>query len=212
MIYFLPPGVKIPPATAAILETRKLILGSSSVYRRELLQRLRIPFDVCSPDIDETALPEESASMTACRLAEAKARAVAAMHPGSLVIGSDQVAILEGTRLGKPLTHENAVRQLHLMSGKEVVFHTALSLFDSRNRDIRTRDVPTLVRFRTLDHRQIERYLLADQPYQCAGSARLESLGIALIRQISGDDPTALIGLPLIALTEMLEQAGISVL
>lgn len=200
------------PQPQVILETRKLILGSSSVYRRELLQRLRIPFDVFSPDIDETALPDETASMTACRLAEAKARAVAAMHPDSLVIGSDQVAILEGIRLGKPLTHENAARQLRLVSEKEVIFHTALSLLDSQNNRIQTRNVPTSVRFRKLGHQQIERYLAAEQPYHCAGSARLESLGIALIRHISGDDPTALIGLPLIALTDMLEQEGIAVI
>jgi septum formation protein len=190
---------------------QRLILGSSSVYRQELLGRLRIPFDVCSPQIDETPLPQEKADMTAVRLAEAKSRAAAAGFSNAIVIGADQVAVLEGVQLGKPLNHSNAVKQLQAARGKEVMFHTALCLFNSRNGNIQTRLVPSRVRFRNLSDRQIENYLDKEQPYHCAGSAKAEGLGIALLESIQSDDPTALIGLPLIALVDMLSKEGIEI-
>jgi septum formation protein len=190
---------------------QRLILGSSSIYRQELLRRLRIPFDVCSPQIDETPLPNEKAETTAVRLAEAKSRVVAAGLGDVIVIGADQVAVLEGIQLGKPLNHSNAVKQLQAARGKEVVFHTALCLFNSRNGNIQTRLVPSRVRFRNLSDRQIENYLDKEQPYHCAGSAKAEGLGIALLESILSDDPTALIGLPLIALVDMLSQEGIEI-
>ncbi len=190
---------------------QRLILGSSSVYRQELLGRLRIPFDVCSPQIDETPLPQEKADKTAVRLAEAKSRAAAAGFTNAIVIGADQVAVLEGVQLGKPLNHSNAVKQLQAARGKEVMFHTALCLFNSRNGNIQTRLVPSRVRFRNLSDRQIENYLDKEQPYHCAGSAKAEGLGIALLESIQSDDPTALIGLPLIALVDMLSKEGIEI-
>lgn len=188
---------------------QQLVLGSGSIYRRELLQRLQIPFEVCSPDIDEAPLPGEMPGTTALRLAANKARAAAATYPDALIIGADQVAVLENTLLGKPLTHENAVRQLRLLRGKEVTFHTALSLFNSRSARMQTRLIPSHVKFRELSDQQIENYLTREQPYHCAGSAKSEGLGIALIERITGDDPNALIGLPLIALVEMLAHEGI---
>jgi septum formation protein len=190
---------------------QRLILGSSSVYRQELLGRLRIPFDVCNPQIDETPLPQEKADMTAVRLAEAKSRAAAAGFSNAIVIGADQVAVLEGIQLGKPLNHSNAVKQLQAARGKEVMFHTALCLFNSRNGSIQTRLVPSRVRFRNLSDRQIENYLDKEQPYHCAGSAKAEGLGIALLESIQSDDPTALIGLPLMALVDMLSKEGIEI-
>ncbi len=192
--------------------TQQLVLGSSSIYRRELLQRLQIPFESCSPDIDETPLPGEVPGKTALRLAESKARAVASAYPNALIIGADQVSVLESIPLGKPLTHENAVRQLRLLSGKEVTFHTALSLFNSRTDNIQTRLTLSHVKFRELNDQKIENYLFKEQPYHCAGSAKSEGLGIALIERIVGDDPNALIGLPLIALVEMLSHEGIEVI
>jgi septum formation protein len=192
--------------------TQQLVLGSSSIYRRELLQRLQIPFEICSPDIDETPLPGEVAGETALRLAENKARAGALVYPDGLIIGADQVAVLESTPLGKPLTHENAVRQLRLLSGREVTFHTALSLFNSRTNSIQTSLTLSHVKFRELNDQKIENYLTKEQPYHCAGSAKSEGLGIALIERIVGDDPNALIGLPLIALVEMLSHEGIEVI
>ena len=192
--------------------TQQLVLGSSSIYRRELLQRLQIPFEICSPDIDETPLPGEVPRETALRLAEKKARAVALVYPDGLIIGADQVAVLESTPLGKPLTHENAVRQLRLLSGREVIFYTALSLFNSRTNGIQTRLTLSHVKFRELNDQKIENYLAKEQPYHCAGSAKSEGLGIALIERIVGDDPNALIGLPLIALVEMLSHEGIEVI
>ena len=188
---------------------QQLVLGSGSIYRRKLLQRLQIPFEVCSPDIDETPLSGEIPGATALRLAESKARAAAAAYPDALIIGADQVAVLENTLLGKPLTHENAVKQLRLLRGKEVTFHTALSLFNSRSACMQTRLIPSHVKFRELSDQQIENYLAREQPYHCAGSAKSEGLGIALIERITGDDPNALIGLPLIALVEMLAHEGI---
>jgi len=190
---------------------QQLVLGSSSIYRRELLQRLQIPFEVCSPDIDETPLAGEMPGATALRLAESKARAVATTYPDALIIGADQVAVLENTLLGKPLIHENAVRQLRLLRGKEVTFHTALSLFNSRSARMQTRLIPSHVKFRELSDQQIENYLAREQPYHCAGSAKSEGLGIALIERITGDDPNALIGLPLIALVAMLAHEGIEI-
>ena len=189
-----------------------IILASTSKYRRELLARLGLPFEVASPDVNEIPLPRETPQDTARRLAEAKARAVAARFPRAIVIGSDQVAVLEGTTLGKPGNHANAVRQLKAIRTKEVVFHTALCLCNAASGQAETRVVPYYVRFRDYSDTQIEHYLRREQPYDCAGSARCEGLGIALIAEMRGDDPNALIGLPLIALTEMLAAQGVSVL
>ena len=189
-----------------------LILGSSSPYRRELLERLRIPFQTAVPAIDETPLPGEAPEATALRLAAAKARAVAAALPATagrtLVIGSDQVATFDGRQIGKPGTHERALAQLQSMRGREVLFHSALSLLDTATGQTDTVDVVTRVRFRDLPDAALDAYLRAEQPYDCAGSAKAEGLGIALIEAIESDDPTALIGLPLIALTRMLLAAG----
>lgn len=198
----MPDSSKRPP---------RLILASSSPYRRELLERLRIPFDVAVPAIDETPLAGESPEATALRLAQAKARAVAAgLSAGdrALVIGSDQVATYDGHQIGKPGTHEKALAQLQGMRGREVLFHSALCLFDSRSGDAQTVDVVTRVRFRDLPDAALDAYLRAETPYDCAGSAKAEGLGIALLDAIESDDPTALIGLPLIALTRMLLAAG----
>jgi septum formation protein len=190
----------------------RIVLASTSKYRRELLARLGLPFEVASPGVDEVPLPHETPPDTARRLAEAKARAVAARFPQSIVIGSDQVAVLEGRTLGKPGNHVNAVSQLKAMRAKEVVFHTALCLCNAASGRVETRVVPFCVRFRDYSDAQIERYLRREQPYDCAASARAEGLGIALIAEMRGDDPNALIGLPLIALTEMLAAQGVSVL
>ena len=190
----------------------QLVLASTSKYRRELLARLGLPFEVASPQVDETALPNEAPQDTARRLAEAKARAVAARFPRAIVIGSDQVAVLADMPLGKPGNLATALRQLKAMRGKEVVFHTALCLCNAASGQTDTRVVPYCVRFRDYSNAQIERYLQREQPYDCAGSARCEGLGIALIAAMRGDDPNALIGLPLIALTEMLAAQGVSVL
>ncbi|MHB8668646.1 MAG: Maf family protein [Burkholderiales bacterium] len=189
-----------------------LVLASTSKYRRELLARLGLPFEVASPRVDEAALPHEAPPDTARRLAEAKARAVAARFPRAIIIGSDQVAVLGDLPLGKPGNHANALRQLKAMCAKEVVFHTALCVFDAASGRTQTRVVPYSVRFRNYSDAQIERYLQREQPYDCAGSARCEGLGIVLIAEMRGDDPNALIGLPLIALTEMLAAIGVSVL
>ena len=189
----------------------KIVLASSSKYRRELLARLGLPFEVAEPDVDEIPLPNEAPQNTARRLAETKARAVATRFPQAIVIGSDQVAVLEGTTLGKPGNHANALRQLQAMRAKEVVFHTALCLYNAASARADTRVVPYCVRFRDYSDAQIEHYLQREQPYDCAGSARCEGLGIALIAEMRGNDPTALIGLPLIALTEMLAAQGVQV-
>lgn len=190
----------------------QIVLASTSAYRRELLARLGLPFEVAAPRVDETALPGEAPQDTARRLAEAKARAVAVRFPGAIVIGSDQVAVLGDMTLGKPGDHATALRQLKAMRGKEVVFHTALCLCHAVSGSVQTRVVPFYVRFRDYSDAQIERYLEREQPYDCAGSARSEGLGIALIAEMRGEDPNALIGLPLIALTEMLAAQGVSVL
>ncbi|MDN7177856.1 Maf-like protein [Caballeronia sp. SEWSISQ10-4 2] len=186
----------------------RLILASSSRYRRELLERLRFPFDVISPDIDETPLDGEAPEATAVRLSIAKARAAAARAPGALVIGSDQVATCDGRQIGKPGTHDNARAQLQSMRGKSVEFHSALCLFDSRTDHIQSADIVTRVQFRDLSDAEIQAYLLAETPYDVAGSAKSEGLGITLVDAIHSDDPTALVGLPLIALSRMLRAAG----
>ncbi len=193
-------------------EMPQIVLASTSKYRRELLARLGLPFEVAAPAVDEVSLPDEAPQATAKRLAEAKARAVAGRFPRAIIIGSDQVAVLEGTALGKPGNHANALRQLEAMRGKEVVFHTALCVYNAASGRAETRVVPFCVRFRDYADAQIESYLRREQPYDCAGSARCEGLGIALIAEMRGEDPNALIGLPLIALTEMLAAQGVSVL
>ncbi|HEX7933107.1 MAG TPA: Maf-like protein [Paraburkholderia sp.] len=189
----------------------RLILASSSPYRRELLERLRVPFEVIVPAVDETPRAGETPDATALRLAEAKARAVAGALPAgetALVIGSDQVATYDGLQIGKPGTHARALAQLQAMRGREVLFHSALCLFDSRSDAAQTVDVITRVRFRALSDAALESYLLAEIPYDVAGSAKSEGLGIALLEAIHSDDPTALVGLPLIALSGMLSTAG----
>ncbi len=191
---------------------RPLILASSSIYRRQLLERLRVRFSIAVPNIDESALPGEAPRETALRLALAKARAVATSHPHALIIGSDQVADLDGHPLGKPGTHENAVRQLRAMRGKSVIFHTALCLLDAASGRHQLDNVPSVVHFRELSDEQIEQYLRLEQPYDCAGSAKVESLGITLIHRIDSSDPTALIGLPLMALTGMLQREQLDLL
>lgn len=191
---------------------QKLILGSSSSYRYELLLRLQLPFEVSSPDIDESALTEEKPETTASRLAEEKARAVARIYPNALIIGSDQVAALDGIQLGKPLNYKNAIKQLTSMRGKEVIFHTALSLFNSRSGRIQSKLVSSLIKFRELSDEQILNYLAKEQPYHCAGSAKYEGLGIALIERMESDDTSAIIGLPLITLVDMLVNEGVEVI
>lgn len=195
----------MPPA-------RRLVLASASVYRRELLDRLGLPFECASPGVDEAPLAGEPPGQTAARLSMAKAAAVAARFPDALIIGSDQVASLGEARLDKPGTHENARRQLTALSGRTARFDTGITVLDAANGRSATRVVPCDVEFRNLTPAQIERYLSLEQPYDCAGSAKSEGLGIALIRRMITDDPTALIGLPLIALTEMLDAAGCPVL
>ena len=186
-----------------------LILGSTSRYRRELLSRLKLPFAVQAPDVDETPLPGEAPATLALRLALAKAREVARQHPGAVVIGSDQVADLEGQPVGKPGTHDRAFAQLRAMSGRSVVFQTAVAVVHSDAGYERALLAPVTVRFRALEDAQIERYLHAEQPYDCAGSAKCETLGIALLEAIDSDHPTALVGLPLIRTCTLLREAGI---
>jgi septum formation protein len=185
----------------------RLILASSSPYRRELLSRLRLPFSAISPDIDETPRPGEAPADLALRLSVEKAQAVAAHHPGAVVIGSDQVATLDGAPIGKPGNFERAREQLARLSGREVEFHSALAVTDGAR--IERRDVVTRCRFRPLSPAAIDAYLRADQPFDTAGSAKAESLGIALMESMVSDDPTAIIGLPLIALTGMLASFGL---
>ena len=191
---------------------RGLILASSSVYRHGLLARLRLPFISVSPDIDETPLAGEPPDATALRLALAKAQAVAEMNRRALVIGSDQVADLDGKPLGKPANHESAVRQLQILRGKRVMFHTALCLLDAASGRYQLENIATVVHFRELSDERIERYLRLEQPYDCAGSAKIEGLGVALVHKIESDDPTALIGLPLMALVNMLLNERVEVI
>ncbi|MEA3195090.1 MAG: 7-methyl-GTP pyrophosphatase [Betaproteobacteria bacterium] len=190
-------------------QPRRLVLASTSRYRRALLERLGLAFEVFAPSCDETPLAGEAPQDTASRLAMLKARSL--RHPDALVIGSDQVASSGGIRFDKPGDHETATRQLRTLSGKSAEFHTAVALLDTKAGDFQQRVVPCRVTFRTLDDRTIEEYLRREQPYDCAGSAKAEGLGIALIARIDTEDPTSLIGLPLIALTEMLGRAGLRV-
>lgn len=191
------------------MNSQLLVLASTSVYRNELLKRLQLPFETASPNVDETPLPHESAHATSMRLAQQKAHAVAGRYPDALIIGSDQVALLEGQQLGKPLTHDNAVRQLRAMRGKTTCFYTALALLNSKTGSMQTEVAENYVTLRNLSDTEIEGYLLKEQPYHCAGSAKSEGLGIALMSKMTGDDPNALIGLPLILLTEMLRRENV---
>jgi septum formation protein len=190
----------------------RLILASTSRYRRELLARLRLPFEVASPGVDEAALANEAPAAMAVRLALAKAQAVAAHAPDAVVIGSDQVADLDGATLGKPGTHERALHQLRAMRGRAVQFHTAVAVVRAETAFLQQALVSVNVRFRDLSDSEIEHYLRAEQPYDCAGSAKCEALGIALVDAIESDDPTALVGLPLIRTSTMLRAAGIDAL
>jgi len=191
---------------------RRLVLASTSGYRKELLQRLGLPFEVASPLADERPMSGEDAADTALRLAQLKAQSVRAAHRDALIIGSDQVATSGGRTLNKPGDHATAVRQLRAVSGKSADFHTAVVLLDAANGAVQSRVVPCRVFFRQMDDKRIENYLNREKPYDCAGSAKVEGLGIALIARIETEDPTSLIGLPLIALTEMLERAGVPVI
>lgn len=202
-LYIFPYMTTVPP---------RLILASGSPYRRQLLARLRIPFDVQIPNIDESPQPGEAPEQTAMRLAKEKAHVVALTSAQAIVIGSDQVATLDGQQIGKPGNHENALRQLQQMRGQRVVFHTALCLWDGRvasSLKSQLENVQTIVTFRDLPDNELDAYLRIEQPYDCAGSAKNEGLGIALIEKIESTDPTSLTGLPLIALTTMLRQARI---
>ena len=191
---------------------RTVILGSTSRYRREMLSRLRLPFDVQPPEVVETPHPGEAPAALAARLALAKARAVAERFPEAIVIGSDQVADLDGEPLGKPGDHERATAQLRRMSGRTLVFQTALAVVCQRTGFVQQDLAPVRVTFRTLSDAAIEQYLRAEQPYDCAGSAKSEGLGIALLDAIDNDDPTALVGLPLIRTCRMLRAAGVELL
>lgn len=187
----------------------ELILASTSRYRRELLERLRVPFSVRAPEVDESARPGESPAVVASRLALEKARAVAKAQPAAVVIGSDQVADLEGQAIGKPGTHECAQTQLRAMSGKTLVFHTAVAVVCIARGYEAQAIVPVTVRLRKLGDAEIEHYLRTETPYDCAGSAKVETLGIALLESVESDDPTALVGLPLIRTCELLRAVGI---
>lgn len=191
------------------LNSQLLVLASTSIYRSELLKRLQIPFETAAPDVIETALPNESAQATSKRLAQEKACAVADKYHNALIIGSDQVALLNGQQLGKPLTHENAVMQLRAMRGETTCFYTAVALLNSNTGNMQTGIAKNLVTMRNLSDDEIEGYLRKEQPYHCAGSAKTEGLGISLISRITGDDPNALIGLPLILLSEMLRSENV---
>ncbi|OGA40548.1 MAG: septum formation protein Maf [Betaproteobacteria bacterium RIFCSPLOWO2_12_FULL_62_13] len=194
------------------MDSPRLILASSSAYRRALLERLRLPFEVVAPQVDETPLAGEPAERTALRVAELKARAVAKTIQNALIIGSDQVAVMGERKLGKPGDHAAAVAQLRSMRGKSMVFHTALCLHNSATGRIQVANVPTTVVFRDFSDAQIERYLTFEQPYDCAGSAKIEGLGIALVERVASDDPSALIGLPLVQLASMLKNEGVEVI
>ncbi|PND37764.1 septum formation inhibitor Maf [Paucibacter aquatile] len=195
-----------PSATPA---PRPLILASTSRYRRELLERLRLPFAVQSPEVDETPLPGEAPAALAARLSLAKAHAVARLHPEAIVIGSDQVADLNGSPIGKPGSHERAVEQLRRMSGHSIIFQTGVAVVCEASGFAQQDLAPVRVRFRELSDTEIETYLRAEQPYDCAGSAKSEGLGISLLSAIESDDPTALIGLPLIRTSALLRAAGL---
>lgn len=199
--------ISVPPLSS------RLILASGSRYRHELLSRLQLPFEVLIPDIDETPFAGETPAMTALRLARSKAQAVAVLAPDALVIGSDQVATLDDLQIGKPGNHENALLQLQKMRGRRVIFHTALCLWDGRQaiaeKQVQIENIQTFVTFRDLPDHELNAYLRIERPYDCAGSAKNEGLGITIIEKIESTDPTALTGLPLIALTTMLRRAGV---
>ena len=192
--------------------SQKLILASTSPYRRELLNRLGLAFDVANPQTDETPLPGETPEPLSLRLSEAKARAVANLYPDALIIGSDQVATVDGKIFGKPGNHQNAVKQLKELSGKTVNFFTGLCLLNAQTGKADVRGIPTLVTFRQLTDSEIENYLRREPAYNCAGSAKSEGLGIALLSSMRGEDPNALVGLPLIALCDMLRRQGMAVI
>ena len=187
----------------------ELILGSSSKYRQELLSRLHLPFSVVSPNIDESIRVGETPVDTAMRLALEKAQYIALTHPEAIIIGADQVATVDNVQLGKAGNHANALKQLQMMRGKTVLFHSALCVLDARTGQSDVRDVITRATLRDLSDEELSAYLHIEQPYDCAGSAKVEGLGITLLEKVESDDPTALIGLPLIALTEMLRAVGI---
>ena len=191
---------------------QNLILASSSKYRRELLEKLQLSFNTISPEIDETLLPNEIPQDAALRLAQLKAIKIGQDNPHALIIGCDQVAMLDDNQLDKPLTHDNATLQLKTMRGREVTFYSALCLYNAATGNMQSEVVPYLVKFRQLSDAQIENYLIKEQPYHCAGSAKSEGLGIALIEQMTGEDPNALIGLPLIKLINMLNNEGVNVI
>lgn len=193
------------------LKNKPLVLASGSAYRRQLLSRLGLAFEAVAPDIDEAPLAGEAPRATAVRLARLKAQALSTRFPTARIIGSDQVAVLDGEPVGKPGNHANAVAQLRAASGMEMVFHTALCLLDAETGKVQETVAENFVKFRTLADDEIERYLRREQPYDCAGSAKSEGLGIALLEWNRGDDPNALIGLPLIALVSMLRAAGVFV-
>lgn len=188
----------------------QLILGSASKYRQELLSRLQLPFTAISPNIDEMPLKDESALETSMRLSLQKAQHIAQSHPNAIIIGSDQVATIDGLQLGKAGNHANALKQLQIMRGKTVLFHSALCVLDARNGQADIREVTTKTIMRHLSDEELSNYLHIEQPYDCAGSAKVEGLGITLLERVESSDPTALIGLPLIALTEMLKAAGVT--
>lgn len=190
----------------------QIVLSSTSLFRRELLARLGLPFETANPNVDETARHGETPETTALRLSEDKARAVARQYPEALIIGSDQVAYLDGQVFGKPGTHENAARQLQTMRGRTVNFYTGLCLLNARSGKVQLRGVPTLVTFRNLTSDEIENYLRKEKPYNCAGSAKSEGLGIAIIAKMEGEDPNALIGLPLIALCDFLRNESVYII
>ena len=201
-----------PAGAIPAAEARSLILASTSPYRRALLAQLGLPFAVASPATDETPLPRETPAATAVLLAEAKARSVAAAHPRALIIGSDQVADCDGLAIGKPDSHAHAVAQLTALSGRTIIFHTGVSLLDATTGRCETALVDVSSTFRTLSPSEIDDYLRRDQPYDCAASVKSDALGIALFTRIASDDPTALIGLPLIRLAQMLRAAGVRIL
>jgi septum formation protein len=198
--------------TARAMNLPRIVLASTSRYRRELLQRLQLPFEVIAPRVDESPRAGEAPRDLALRLAAAKARDVYTRCPDALVIGSDQVAELDGAALGKPLSHADALEQLERMQGKAVVFHTALAVAGPSREALQLDCVPTTVRMRSLPLAALDSYLRTDEPYDCAGAAKIESLGIALVDAVESTDPTALVGLPLIRLTSMLAEAGVAVL
>lgn len=194
------------------MNSQILVLASTSHYRSELLSRLQIPFQTASPDVDETPLNQENARQTSLRLSRAKAEAIAALYPNALIIGSDQVVLLGDKQLGKPLTHEKAVTQLRELRGQTVTFFTALSLLNASTGNMQTDVAINNVSYRNITDEQIESYLRKEQPYQCAGSIKSEGLGIALLNSIEGEDPNALVGLPLILLVNMLLRQGVKII